>query len=327
MVKVDRLSSAARGIALFIGAFSLLNVAAVLRHGTFDGNTWWIDFRPLSPAVGRSAAALMAAALLGWALRPRMSGWRTALTVSLLLIGVAVALYNTVTFYRLRALHVIATAIPLPFSMLVVLVLAFILARSVRRGARLHVRSAILAFAMCALGFPLAQIMAFGLTDYRRPADAILVFGARAYASGRPSDALEDRVLTAIELYKRGLAPRLIFSGGPGDGDLSEPQVMRRVAVSKGVPESAILLDDGGVTTDASVRNAAKLLAGVAQPRILAISHAWHLPRVKLRCEREGLTAYTVPADERGEMLRKTPYLVAREVAGFWVYYLRALAG
>ena len=43
--------------------------------------------------------------------------------------------------------------------------------------------------------------------------------------------------------------------------------------------------------------------------------------------EREGLTAYTVPADERGQALRKTPYLVAREVAGLWVYYLRALAG
>jgi uncharacterized SAM-binding protein YcdF (DUF218 family) len=191
----------------------------------------------------------------------------------------------------------------------------------------LHVRSATLAFAACAVGFPLAQIVAFGLTDYRRPADAILVFGARAYASGRPSDALEDRLLTGIELYNKGLAPRLIFSGGPGDGDLSEPQVMRRVALSKGVPESAILLDDGGVTTDASVRNAAKLLSGIAQPRILAVSHAWHLPRVKLRCEREGLTAYTVPADERGQALRKTPYLVAREVAGLWVYYLRAIAG
>src|SRR5260221_4367993 len=179
MVKVDRVSSAARGIALFIGAFSLLNVAAVLRHGAFDGNAWWIDFRPLSPAIGRSAAALLGLALVAWALWPRMSRWRTALTVSLVLMGVAVALYNTVTFYRVRAAHVIATAIPIPFSILVVLVLAFILARAVRRGARLHVRSAILAFAACALGFPLAQIMAFGLTDYRRPADAILVFGAR----------------------------------------------------------------------------------------------------------------------------------------------------
>src|SRR5260221_4224770 len=99
MVKVDRVSSAARGIALFIGAFSLLNVAAVLRHGTFDGNAWWIDFRPLSPAIGRSAAALLGLVLVAWALWPRMSRWRTALTRSFMLMGVSGGAYNTRTLY------------------------------------------------------------------------------------------------------------------------------------------------------------------------------------------------------------------------------------
>ena len=35
--------------------------------------------------------------------------------------------------------------------------------------------------------------------------------------------------------------------------------------------------------------------------------------------------AYTVPAEE-AYTVRQTPYLVAREVAGFWWYYLRSLA-
>jgi uncharacterized SAM-binding protein YcdF (DUF218 family) len=327
MVTADRLSSVARGIALFIGLFALLNVLAVLRHASFDGNEWWIDLRALPAIVSKATIAALATLLAAWAIRPRMSATRTALTISFLVLGIAVVLFNAITFYRLKATGVIATPVPAPFSILVALVLAGICWRAARRPSRLVFRWAALGFIACAIGFPLAQTLAFGLTDYRRPADAILVFGARAHADGEPSDALEARLLTGIELYKQGLAPRLIFSGGPGDGAWSEAAVMRRIAMEKGVPESAITLDDQGLTTDASVRNTARLLARTINPRVLAVSHAWHLPRVKLRCEREGLIAYTVPADERGQVLRKTPFLVAREIPALWLYYLRALGG
>jgi uncharacterized SAM-binding protein YcdF (DUF218 family) len=327
MVKADRLSSIARGIALFIGLFALLNVLAAFRHAAFDGNEWWIDLRALPIIVSRTTIAALATLLAAWAIRPRMSATRTALTVSFLLLGIAVVLFNVITFYRLKATGVIATPVPAPFSILVALVLAAVLWRAARRTSNLSFPWAAVSFVACAIAFPLAQTLAFGLTDYRRPADAILVLGARAYANGVPSDALEDRVLTAIELYKQGLAPRLIFSGGPGDGAWTEAAVMRRIAIKKGIPESAITLDDQGLTTDVSVRNTARLLAGTTNPRVLAVSHAWHLPRVKLRCERECLAAYTVPADERGQVLRKTPFLIAREVPALWLYYVRALGG
>jgi uncharacterized SAM-binding protein YcdF (DUF218 family) len=101
---------------------------------------------------------------------------------------------------------------------------------------------------------------------------------------------------------------------------------MRRLALSKGVPDSAIILDEMGLTTDASIRNTANILSDPTHRRILVVSHAWHLPRIKLRCQREGLLAYTVPADERGQMLRRTPFLIAREVAAIWVYHLRGVA-
>jgi uncharacterized SAM-binding protein YcdF (DUF218 family) len=327
MVKADRLTSMARGIALFIAGFSLLNVLAALRQRGFDANGWWIDFRPLPARVATMAVALVAIFLAGWAIWPRMKAWRVVATVSLLLFVLAVAAFNTVTFYRLRVAHVITTPVPVPFSLVVVLAVLLIVKRATRKSAILHLPSAIFAFLFCLVAFPLGQIAAFGLTDYRRPADAVLVLGARAYANGEPSEALEDRVLTAIELYQQGLAPRLIFSGGPGDGRWSEPQVMRRLAMSKGVPDSAIILDEMGVTTDASIRNTAAILGDPAHRRVLAVSHGWHLPRIKLRSQREGLTVYTVPADERGQMLKRTPFLVAREMAAIWVYYFRGVVG
>lgn len=69
--------------------------------------------------------------------------------------------------------------------------------------------------------FPLAQMYCLGRTDYRRPADVIVVFGCLVRADGTPLMPLADRVRTGVELYQAGLANRLIFSGGPGEGQLT----------------------------------------------------------------------------------------------------------
>jgi len=55
--------------------------------------------------------------------------------------------------------------------------------------------------------------------------------------------------------------------------------------------------------------------------KILAVSHAYHLPRVKMTFWRNGQEVYTVPARET-YTLTKMPYLMAREIVAFWVYHL-----
>ncbi len=54
---------------------------------------------------------------------------------------------------------------------------------------------------------------------------------------------------------------------------------------------------------------------GVAS--VVAVSHAYHLPRVRLEFDRAGLAAFTVPARET-RILAKMPWFAAREVAGWW---------
>ena len=153
------------------------------------------------------------------------------------------------------------------------------------------------------------------MTDYRRPADVIVVFGAKAN-DGMPSDALADRVRTACELYRAGLAPQLFLSGGPG-----EPQAMRALAQGLGVPPRAIIEDSAGVNTEATVRNTAALLH---PRRALAVSHFYHLPRVKMTYQRYGLDVLTVPS--HNTVRSSMPFNLAREDAAFWWYYLRRLA-
>lgn len=41
--------AATRGMALLLGAFTLLNVLGELRNPGFDANLWWIDLRFANP--------------------------------------------------------------------------------------------------------------------------------------------------------------------------------------------------------------------------------------------------------------------------------------
>ena len=55
--------------------------------------------------------------------------------------------------------------------------------------------------------------------------------------------------------------------------------------------------------------------------RILAVSHFYHLPRIKMTFQRYGRDVYTVPSETT--MYALMPYQLAREDAAFWAYYLR----
>jgi vancomycin permeability regulator SanA len=177
--------------------------------------------------------------------------------------------------------------------------------------------------ALLAILFPVLQTVCFGKTDYTRNAQVAVVFGARAYANGQPSDALADRVRTACDLYHQGRVQTLVMSGGPGDGAIHETEAMRRMAIAEGVNDQDIVLDSAGLNTLKTVDNTIKLFPELGARRILVVSHFYHLPRIKMAYHQKGWEVYTVPAKER-YFLRQTPHSVAREVAAFWSYYLKS---
>lgn len=322
------LSGIARGLALFFGGFALLNLLGEVRYPGFDANIWWIDFRPLPVRPARVFLLIASILLLVWAVRPRMSILRRVATIVAVGGLVIVTARNAGRFYVLLAGGRIDVGVPVPFSLLVCLALALVLlGLAVRPRAPSEGRgspAAVLTLGICLAGFPLLQMVCYGRTDYRRPADAIVVLGARAYPDGRASLALADRTRTGSRLYLDGLAPTIIFSGGPVSDTLSETDVMRRIALEMGVPDEAMVLDPSGVNTRATVRNTSVMFDRTGVERVLVVSHAYHLPRVKMAYAREGRGVYTVPADE-SRPLRRLPYYMAREVAALWLYYLRPL--
>jgi uncharacterized SAM-binding protein YcdF (DUF218 family) len=317
----------ARALALFFGTFSLLNLAGNMRLSGFDANLWWIDLRALPELPATLFLFVASVCLVAFGLRPPQSAWRRRLTGGVLLALAAATVWNILEYYSLLWHGKVRTPLPLPFSsvILAALVLIFLGNRQPAPPARFSGRL-MAALAVCVAAFPLAQMMFFGHTDYRRQADVAVVFGARAYKDGHPSDALADRVRTAYDLYRDGLVKKIIFSGGPGDGAISETEAMRRLALRLGVKAEDILTDDHGLTTAATVKNTAATFAQLGARQILVVSHFYHLPRIKLAYQRAGWNVYTVPAKET-RFIWKMPYFVARESAAMWSYYLRPLAG
>ncbi|MDJ0976550.1 MAG: YdcF family protein [Planctomycetota bacterium] len=305
-----------------------INVVLGLVAPAFDGTWLWLRGGALPPlAATLLAAAFSVAVLVGRRMHPR--GLRVARGIALLLAVACLA--DAIVFFTLVARGAIESALPVPLSLLVgLLLLVWALTarppeRQVAPNRRMlwhQVARGTLPLVFLVLGVGL-HLVSFGATDYRRPGDAAVVLGAAVRPDGSPSGALLDRTQTACALYHEGLVDTLVLSGGRDPrAPLSEPACMRQIALEAGVPDHALVLDETGVTTAATVDTAATLARENGWSALLFVSHDYHLARIKLRAVRRGLRAYTVPANETRVMLKK-PYFMAREVLAFAWYFTR----
>lgn len=131
--------------------------------------------------------------------------------------------------------------------------------------------------------------------DEARPAGAIVVFGAAEY-NGRPSPVLRDRLEHALALYRRGLAPLIITTGGAGgEWRFTEAGVGRNYLLARGVPPAAVLADRGGYSTPDSVARVAALLHARGLRAVIAVSDGYHIYRLQRLLAARGIVAYGSP--------------------------------
>ena len=153
--------------------------------------------------------------------------------------------------------------------------------------------------------------------DEARPADAIIVLGAAQYA-GRPSPVLRARLDHAIALWKKGLAPILVLTGGTGAGDTtSEAAVGKRYAIKQGVSAGAIYMETEGRTTIESLEGVADLRQLGNRPSVILVSDPFHMLRLSILARRMGMTPLTSPtrtspiSDNRPQVVR---YILSESV-------------
>jgi uncharacterized SAM-binding protein YcdF (DUF218 family) len=164
----------------------------------------------------------------------------------------------------------------------------------------LRILGTLVALFLIWVGFIYWQITRQAGQDESRPAEAIVVFGAAEY-SGRPSPIYKARLDHAYTLFKSGLAPLIITTGGAArDPSFSEGEVGRDYLVSRGVPDGAIIAETQSVDTSQSAARIANILRANRLHNCLAVSDGYHMFRVKQMLQREGVIVFASPrADSR----------------------------
>jgi uncharacterized SAM-binding protein YcdF (DUF218 family) len=167
------------------------------------------------------------------------------------------------------------------------------------------------------------RIMREARTYEARPADAIVVFGAAEYV-GRPSPVYRARLDHAYRLFRQGLAPLIVTTGGSGnDLKFSEGQVGRDYLATRGVPDVNLIAETQAGDTEESARRVAVIMDANNLKTVLLVSDAYHMYRAKRMMEREGMTVYISPRPDSVPKTLWGRWLAAlRETVSYTLYRL-----
>ncbi len=149
-----------------------------------------------------------------------------------------------------------------------------------------------------------------------------IVFGAGLTNFGNdPSSVLEDRINSAIELYKAGKVKKIIMSGDNRVSNYNEPQVMMDYAQKNGVSIFDLQGDFAGRRTyDTCYR--AKYIFGVE--KAILITQDFHLTRALYTCNSLGIEAIGYKADknEYVDINRFTMRDLLATLLAYWEIYV-----
>jgi uncharacterized SAM-binding protein YcdF (DUF218 family) len=126
--------------------------------------------------------------------------------------------------------------------------------------------------------------------------DAIIVLGNPADNDGNPTPMQLSRVTEAVHEYERGVAPRLILTGGAVYNRFVEAQVMARVAEAQGIPASAIYIEPRARDTIQNACYSVRIMQDHGWHSAEVVSNAFHLPRAGLIFKRLPIEWRTHPA-------------------------------
>ena len=161
------------------------------------------------------------------------------------------------------------------------------------------------------------QIREQSSRDDAREADVILILGAAEY-NGRPSPVLKARLDHGLALYRRGLAPLILTTGGAGgDPMFTEGGVGRAYLIKQGVPAEAIVVEMEGETTMHSTAASAEIMRRMGLKSCVVVSDGYHIFRAKRMLEARGLEVYGSPRALATKTRWKDWWLYTRQAFGY----------
>lgn len=141
--------------------------------------------------------------------------------------------------------------------------------------------------------------------------DALLVLGSPADLDGAVTPTQQSRVKEAVEEYRKGLAPQVLFSGGAAANRFVEAEVMATYAMKLGLPLEAILKERTSKTTLENLRNSQQILDAHGWRRVEVISSPEHLARAAVFLKTTHLLwrVHAAPFPERSALQTTVSYV------------------
>ena len=157
-------------------------------------------------------------------------------------------------------------------------------------------------------------------------ADCILVLGARVRADGSLSHSLENRCRRALELYRQGMAAKLIVCGGQGGNEpMSEAQAMRRYMLENGVRAADVLLEDKSRSTVENLANARAMMRAQGFETALVVTSDYHVQRTRWLVRDAGIRASFAAAASPGDGKLHIKARIQETESWIW-YFIRKIA-
>lgn len=152
-------------------------------------------------------------------------------------------------------------------------------------------------------------------------ADAIIVFGAAQY-DGRPSPVFRARLDHANELFRQGLAPVVITTGGSAaDPKFSEGGVGHDYLMRKGVPESALIAETQANDTAESAERVSAIMQKNHMHSCVAVSDAYHMFRIRMLLMHQGLQVFLAPRpDSKPKSIWLSTVALMKESASYLLW-------
>lgn len=160
-----------------------------------------------------------------------------------------------------------------------------------------------------------------GLKENIFAADAAVVLGNQVFSDGVPSPRLAARLDKALALYRDGVCPVIIVSGGIGKEGVDEAEAMAAYLFRREIPEHAVVIDSSGVNTAATARFASRWLSENNGSSIIVVSQFFHLPRTRLAMKGQGISSVGTACADYLEW--RDIFSVVREIPALVVYFFR----
>lgn len=112
-----------------------------------------------------------------------------------------------------------------------------------------------------------------------------------------------DRIVHAIQLYKKGIIQKILISGGVANlssSGTNESHELKKFAIMCGVPDSSLVIEDKARNTAENAQFTRKLLNSTLKKNHILITSAFHIRRASACFKKEGIIFTSFPTDYYG---------------------------